>query len=52
VVALPLELLLEPVAPGDADLPPPVSSPHAARPKAMAAAIANVDSFMCPPWLE
>jgi hypothetical protein len=33
------------------DLPPPLSWPQAARPKAMATATARVESFMCPPWL-
>ena len=33
------------------DLPPPLSWPQAARPKAMATASASVESFMCPPWL-
>lgn len=49
VVALPLELLLV-LPPGAAGRP--ASSPHAARPRAMATATANVDNFMCPPWLE
>ena len=43
------ELLL-PLVPLPA-LPPPLSWPQAARPKAMATASANVESFMCPPWL-
>jgi hypothetical protein len=51
VVALPLVLLLLlPVAPGAAGRS--ASLPHAARPKAMATAIAKVESFMCPPWLD
>jgi hypothetical protein len=33
----------------DGDLP--LSWPQAARPKAIATAIARVESFMCPPWL-
>jgi hypothetical protein len=45
-VALPL-LLDEPL--DLADLP--ASSPQAAKPKAIATAIANVESFMCPPWV-
>jgi len=44
------ELLLLPLVPLPA-LPPPLSWPQAARPKAMATASANVESFMCPPWL-
>jgi hypothetical protein len=44
------ELLLLPLAPLPALLPP-LSWPQAARPKAMATASANVESFMCPPWL-
>jgi hypothetical protein len=49
-VALLLELpLVLPLLP--ADLPVPLSWPQAARPKARATAAANVESFMCPPWL-
>ncbi len=44
------EELLEPLVPL-LDLPPPLSWPQAARPKAMATASARVESFMCPPWL-
>lgn len=44
--ALPLELPLLP-----ADLPPPLSWPHAARPRAKATATASVESFMSPPWV-
>jgi len=44
------ELLLLPLVPLPA-LPPPLSWPQAARPKAMATANAIVESFMGPPWL-
>jgi hypothetical protein len=46
-VALP-ELLLDELPFDDF----PASSPQAARPSAIATAIAKVESFMCPPWLE
>ncbi len=45
-----LLLPLVPLAPLPA-LPPPLSWPQAARPRAMATATANVESFMGPPWL-
>lgn len=55
---------LEPVLDGGVELAPllvlplvvplvvSLSWPQAARPKAMATAIARVESFMCPPWLD
>jgi hypothetical protein len=46
-----LLLPLVPLAPLPALPPLPLSWPQAARPRAMATATANVESFMCPPWL-
>lgn len=48
-VVLLLELPLVPLEP--LVLPVPLSWPQAARPKAMATAIASVENFMSPPWL-